>query len=249
MNEPRVIVVVPCYNEGFRLPVDEFRKFLREEDISFIFVDDGSTDNTTARIDSIRASNEDRVCLLRSPVNQGKAEAVRLGINSALEQKADYVGYWDADLATPLDAIPQFLAVFAGNTDLDMVFGSRVKLLGREVRRQAARHYLGRVFATVVSVMLRLPVYDTQCGAKIFAVGPRTIGLTAERFHSRWVFDVEILARYICEIGSPEAAAQHIYEFPLLRWEDVAGSKVKPSDFFTALRDILRIYWRYLRNV
>jgi glycosyltransferase involved in cell wall biosynthesis len=231
------------------LPVDRFLEFLGEHDIGFAFVDDGSTDNTIARIESIRAPNEDRVSLVRSPANQGKAEAVRLGINSALQQDPDFVGFWDADLATPLDAIPQFMAVFAERPDLDMVFGSRVKLLGRQVNRRAARHYLGRVFATVVSVMLRLPIYDTQCGAKIFRVGPRTRGLTAERFRTKWVFDVEMLARYIREVGSPESAAQHIYEFPLPRWEDVAGSKVKPTDFFTALKDVILIYWKYMRNI
>ena len=231
------------------MPVDRFLEFLGEHDIGFAFVDDGSTDNTIARIESIRAPNEDRVSLVRSPANQGKAEAVRLGINSALQQDPDFVGFWDADLATPLDAIPQFMAVFAERPDLDMVFGSRVKLLGRQVNRRAARHYLGRVFATVVSVMLRLPIYDTQCGAKIFRVGPRTRGLTAERFRTKWVFDVEMLARYIREVGSPESAAQHIYEFPLPRWEDVAGSKVKPTDFFTALKDVILIYWKHMRNI
>ena len=158
------------------------------------------------------------------------------------------MGYWDADLATPLGAIPRFMAVLATRPDLDMVFGSRVKLLGRNVERQAVRHYLGRVFATVVSIMLALPIYDTQCGAKIFRIGPNTRGLMAERFSTRWVFDVEILARYILQKGSAKAAAQHIYEYPLETWRDVAGSKVKSTDFLVALRDVWRIYWKYLRG-
>ncbi|HEV1286236.1 MAG TPA: glycosyltransferase, partial [Bryobacteraceae bacterium] len=232
MSEPRVMIVVPCYNEELRLPVDHFRRFLCESDVLFVFVDDGSRDKTLDRLESLREGNKDRVFVLRSPANQGKAEAVRMGFNFsldtlALNQNADYIGYWDADLATPLDAIPQFMEVFAKHPDLDMVFGSRVKLLGRHVHRKTARHYLGRVFATVVSVMLRLPIYDTQCGAKIFRVRPDTRALTAEAFRTRWVFDVELLARYIRQLGSPQLAAQRIYEYPLHAWEDVGGSKVK----------------------
>jgi len=245
----RCMIVVPCYNEGLRLPADQFEQFLDKSQIRFVFVDDGSRDNTIERIESLRVKNGDRVVLLRSPVNRGKAEAVRLGINFALKQDAEYIGYWDADLATPLSAILEFLAIFAERPDLDMVFGSRVKLLGRQVIRRASRHYLGRVFATVASVMLRMPIYDTQCGAKMFRVCPETRALFAEPFRTRWIFDVELLARYIGQLRSPVLASQRIYEFPLHSWEDVGGSKVKGVDFFVAMRDILRIYWKYMRDI
>jgi glycosyltransferase involved in cell wall biosynthesis len=243
------MIVVPCYNEELRLPVDEFQRYLRESQVTFVFVDDGSRDKTFDRLENLRQSRPDRAFVLRSPLNQGKAEAVRRGLNFALDQDADYVGYWDADLATPLDAIAPFMAVFAARPDLDMVFGSRVKLLGRHVQRRTSRHYLGRVFATVVSLMLRLPIYDTQCGAKIFRVRPGTRDIIAEPFRTRWVFDVELLARYIRQQGSPNVAAQRIYEYPLDTWEDVGGSKVRPFDFFVALRDVIRIYWKYIRTI
>jgi hypothetical protein len=193
------------------------------------------------------AGSEGQIRILDKKQNAGKAEAVRSGMLAALETGVACVGFWDADLATPLDAIPEFLEVLGCNSKLQMVFGSRVRLLGRHVHRRAVRHYLGRVFASVVSIALRLPIYDTQCGAKIFRATPELVQVLESPFLSRWVFDVEILARYIAlHQGSTLQLRESIYEFPLARWEDVTGSKVHPGDFFTAFFDILRIYRKYL---
>ncbi len=245
----RAVIVVPCYNEGSRLPVADFRRFLDGPGADLLFVDDGSTDNTVEVLRDICAGRGDRARLLECGRNGGKAEAVRRGMRAALESGARYAGFWDADLATPLDEIAAFLSILETRPEIDMVSGSRVKLLGRKVERHAMRHYLGRVFATAASTVLRMAVYDTQCGAKVFRAVPATAGLFDEPFCSRWVFDVEVFARYIRKVGSPSAAAARIYEFPLMVWRDVAGSKVKPSDFLVAFRDIVRIYWKYMRIV
>jgi hypothetical protein len=105
------------------------------------------------------------------------------------------------------------------------------------------------VFASVVSIALRLPIYDTQCGAKIFRATPEFTQVLREVFLSRWVFDVEILARYIAmNKGNTSYLHDAIYEVPLEKWEDVAGSKVHPGDFLKAFLDILLIYRRYIAN-
>jgi hypothetical protein len=130
-----------------------------------------------------------------------------------------------------------------------MVFGARVRLLGRTVERQTLRHYLGRVFATAASLGLGLGIYDTQCGAKLLRVSPLVQSLFQQPFTTRWLFDVEILARLIqSRRGTDLRPAQEmIYEFPLDEWHDIVGSKVKGRDFAKSFIGLTLIYWKYLR--
>lgn len=246
----RCAIVVPCYNEAHRLRSEKFVEFVHEgHDIDFLFVNDGSSDNTLEVLERLQRVCGPAVNVLDKRVNGGKAEGVRDGMVRAITAgKSAFVGFWDADLATPLSAISSLRQELIDIPQLQMVFGSRVRLLGRHVHRRAVRHYLGRVFATVVSVMLRLPIYDTQCGAKLFRVTPQLEQVLSRPFISRWVFDVEIIARFIAlNHGDTRALHDSIYEYPLERWEDVAGSKVKPGDFLLAFLDTFRIHSKYLR--
>jgi len=245
--------VVPCYNEALRFPVAAFRAHLTASpDETFYFVNDGSTDTTATLLASLVAEFPHRLRLIDNKINQGKAEAVRQGLLLAIAElhphQGGVIGFWDADLATPLDAIAGMKQVLDDHPEIAMVFGARVQLLGRSIVRKRVRHYLGRVFATVVSNLISLPIYDTQCGAKLFRYTPWTHRLFDERFLSRWVFDVEILARYLTIQGNPSPTSPRelgIFEFPLMKWEDIDGSKVKPSDFLKALQQLWTIYNRY----
>ena len=186
-------IVIPCYNEALRLEVSEFVHTLENNaNIDFCFVDDGSADKTLEIINDLRTGREDRVFALQLPSNQGKAEAVRRGILHILEKHAyGVVGYWDADLATPLAELPRLLELFSANDHCVMLSGCRVRRLGAQISRIWYRHYLGRAFATVVSLMLKLPTYDTQCGAKLFR-SPYSASVFEKPFVSSWFFDVEL---------------------------------------------------------
>jgi dolichyl-phosphate beta-glucosyltransferase len=242
-----VIIVIPCYNEAGRLDVEAFAAFASTAThVDFLMVDDGSRDATGAVLQGLATRLPGRITVLSLPDNRGKAEAVRLGILAAIARRPDIVGYFDADLATPLTAIPQLLEVFRDRPSLEMVFGSRVKLMGRTIVRQPHRHYLGRVFATVVSMVLGLAIYDTQCGAKLFRVTPALEEVFAEPFSSRWVFDVEIVARRARARGHPRREMEQLlFEYPLMEWRDVRGSKVRVGDFVRAIEEVARIGVRY----
>jgi len=250
----RIEIVIPCYNEAARLDGDAFVSFLDgsdEEpgaaDVDFLFVNDGSRDDTMARLESLAARAPGRIRVLDLQPNRGKAEAVRAGLRDAFGRGVACAGFWDADLATPLTEIPRFVEAIEARPLCQAVFGARAQLLGRDIRRRQLRHYAGRIFATFASMSLGLPVYDTQCGAKLFRRSPQIEAVFAEPFMSRWIFDVEIVARMVRAFGrtGPGGARDRIYELPLNRWVDVAGSKVGPFDFVRSAVELARITRRY----
>src|SRR5690554_4745151 len=101
--------------------------------------------------------------------NSGKAEAVRSGMNFILtENKFDFVGFIDADLAVPLFEIKHLFEVFDTKENIFLVAGSRVRMTGRIIERSLMRHYISRLFVTYYSNVLMIPNYDTQCGIKLF---------------------------------------------------------------------------------
>src|SRR3954447_12531177 len=214
-GQSEIVVVVPCYNEAKRIELRTFAEFIETHaNVQFIFVDDGSTDDTPLLMERLRQQHSRQVCTLRLGANVGKAEAVRRGMRIALRRRPAMIGYWDADLATPLESILSLADVLRTRANVELVMGSRVALLGREIRRSGGRHFAGRVFATLASLVLGLPVYDTQCGAKLFRVTSTFEGIVSRAFHSRWVFDVEVLARLLQGSRSSPQCGGIIYEYP-----------------------------------
>jgi dolichyl-phosphate beta-glucosyltransferase len=243
-------IIIPCYNEEDRLDVAGFRDFTSSSHhITFLFVNDGSTDGTLRLLETLQAFDPKKFSVLSLQPNQGKGEAIRKGILTALDSRTDYVGFWDADLATPLYAISEFLDLAESRPSLEVIIGARVKLLGRKIERHMARHYIGRVFATAVSTLLGVAVYDTQCGAKLFRASPDIYALFEQPFSSRWIFDVEILGRLIHARRGKQLppADQVIYEIPLTEWRDVPGSKLRFNDFVRAVWELASIYNKYFR--
>lgn len=240
----KTAIIVPCYNEELRLNVREFIVSARTNtNLSYFFVNDGSTDETQEKLNELLRLNPEQFLVFNLKKNYGKAEAVRRGFLEAMESNFSYIGYWDADLSTPLSSVNSFYNTIH-NTDKLIVLGSRVKLLGRKIERKPLRHYLGRLFATCVSLILQLEVYDTQCGAKLFRNSEQLKSVFSTPFTVKWTFDVEILARLTrsAMITSGVSLENLAVEYPLEEWRDVPGSKVKARDFFVAAVELVKIF-------
>ncbi|WP_303849387.1 glycosyltransferase [Apibacter mensalis] len=239
-------VVVPCYNEEFRLPVKEFEKSLAEENnLSFCFVNDGSSDQTLKILNELYQKFPDRVLVVDKKQNAGKAAAIFTGINEAFTWKNfDILGYLDADLATSVEEYSRICSYM--NENIIFVFGSRVRRIGSQIKRKLHRHLIGRIFATLSSTMLDLPVYDTQCGAKAFSqeIAKK---IFADPFISNWSFDIEIFFKFMNIVGK-ENVEKRAKEIPLEAWRDVGDSKVKFSYSLKLPFELLRIKKYYKKK-
>jgi glycosyltransferase involved in cell wall biosynthesis len=240
-----ICIIIPFYNEANRFPVADFLDFFnRNRATAFCLVDDGSKDETALLLKSLQEKDPERILITTLPGNSGKAEAVRAGMISALKNfKSEYYGYFDADLSASLEESLRLCSSLREKPRLEFAFGSRVAVLGVRIERKLYRHLIGRVIATFISGILHLMVYDTQCGAKLFS---RDLALKvfAEPFISRWLFDVEILARIIGIYGRDRIEAVAV-EVPVKQWIDRGRSKVSWTYGFRVFYDLIRIRYHY----
>ncbi|MDO7172752.1 glycosyltransferase [Mariniflexile sp. AS56] len=241
----KLIIIIPCYNEELRLNIDSFIKFGSDhQHINFLFVNDGSTDNTTFVIQQIcdKLKNSSLIVLDK---NKGKAEAIRTAVLSFKNQVSEYdfIGYMDADLSVKLEELSNFIKIINERSEIKFIMGSRVNLLGSDIKRTLKRHYTGRLFATVFSILFKKNIYDTQCGLKLIESSLIT-QLFKDKFISKWLFDIELIIRW--DIIFPEYKNM-IIEHPLKSWHDISGSKLKLTNFIYAPFQLFLI-WKKYRN-
>jgi dolichyl-phosphate beta-glucosyltransferase len=214
--EPRWSVVIPAYDEALRLPaylVEVVAYFDgRDEPYEILVVDDGSRDETAARVLDAQAAHP-ALTLHRLAVNRGKGFAVRAGMRAA---RGDLRLMTDADGATPIGEVKRLEAAIQAGADLAV--GSRA-LPDPSVSRQVRLHrkLSGELFNLLVRSLGVPNIRDTQCGFKLFR------GAAADRLFSElqtdgFGFDVELLL----------LARRHGYKVAevAINWADQPGSKV-----------------------
>jgi len=238
-------IIIPCYNEEKRLNISAFINFIKKEnDFHLCFVNDGSKDKT---IDVLKTIQEDcpfKVSVINMKKNCGKAAAVRAGARY-LHSRGDieFVGFIDADLSTDFEDFNGLLKTLKTNTKLNLVFGSRAKGNSKGIEKDGMRAIFSKIVKLLVFFILRLPIEDTQCGAKVFRAALVPV-LFNKNFFSRWLFDVEMFLRMKKHYGKT-ATLNNIYEQPLKRWIHMEDSKLGIKDSLEIPYRLLSIWYNY----
>ncbi len=238
--DPSVHLVVPCYNESAR--IGGFLPGLCREmeamgAVKVLVVEDGSGAEEAARmtriVEELRPEHPCLQPLLALPANVGKGGAVYAGW-AAADAQAGWLGFVDADGACSAVETARVIRVARGEGDPPRaVFASRIKMLGRQVDRLLKRHWLGRVYATLVSELLHIPVYDSQCGLKLLPA-PAWRSIAPHLAVHGFAFDVELLVALL------DSGCQ-VVEVPI-DWLEIPGGKVRlVRDSWRMGQDVLAI--------
>jgi dolichyl-phosphate beta-glucosyltransferase len=231
-----IILVVPCFNEEKRWEPQYWKQVGGIAGLKLYFVNDGSSDGTSAVIRQYLKDTSH--VLIELPSNLGKAEAIRNGFVQAFTETPLGIGFLDADGAFPvidvLNQVNTFRKKQLAKNPPVAVWSSRVQLAGRSIERKLLRHYLARVIVTLLANRFTFTIYDTQCGLKIFPLSRTLMVCTEEKFHTRWFFDLEIFLKWRLETGSD----MEIWEEPLFGWKDVGGSKLSGMQYWNIVRDL-----------
>ena len=219
-------LVIPAYREARRLPL-----FLRELGrvlssapftTEILIVDDGSPRKEQQELHDQLNIGTFGSCRILEPLllpqNGGKGRAIIEGWRRA--QETAWLAFVDADGGTPAREVLRLfdLAARTGDDPPPCYWGSRVRMLGRRTDRSQLRYLTGRAFANLVSGLIRVPVYDCQCGFKLVpAIHYQRIAPLLRE--PRYCFDVELLLAL-------RHAAAPVLEVPV-DWTDVPGSHVR----------------------
>ena len=233
-------VIIPAYNEGPRITqaLRNVTDYLKSRPFRWeiLVVDDGSRDDTGARVQQMTVS-EPRIRLIHHSSNQGKGGAVRTGLRSA---KGDAVLFCDADGATPIEELERLLPPLQEGAGL--VSGSR-RLQGSQIVVAQAwlRRGMSGGYRWLCKIFVSPGISDVTCGFKLLS--QQAVDLFVPRMKiSGWSFDAEMFT--IARIHRLRTV-----EVPV-RWIDQKKTKVRlVRDAWGSFRELCCIAWNSTQGV
>ena len=164
----KISVIVPCYNEELSLDyfydeIDKISKKMKKLDFEFLFINDGSKDNTLVNIQEL-SKKDKRVVYISFSRNCGKEAAMMAGLEHA---KGDYVTLMDADLQDPPELLEEMYRLIK-EENYDCVATRRVTRKGEPV----IRSFCARQFYKIINQMSDIEMVD---GARDYRLMTRQV--------------------------------------------------------------------------
>lgn len=232
-----ICIVIPFYNESERLgDCSYLEKLEQNKAIDFIYVNDGSSDNTF----SILTNKFPTKKIITYKENKGKGGAVREGLLYAVSNGYNVVGFLDSDGAFSLSDVGRILnsseRMFRDDPDLGMIIGSRASTSENNIKRTIGRSLTSKLVKQVIKWNLRKLTnisYDTQSGFKLMRSSEQLKDFLEKDFQTKWFFDVEIM------IGVGYFG--YIKEISLSTWRDVRKSHIGIGSIKSVYKELLII--------
>lgn len=157
MKTELISIVVPCFNEEESIPLfyaalEKEREFLVNADIEYIFVNDGSNDNTLNVLRSLAKEDKERVKFISFSRNFGKEAGLYAGLQQAT---GDYVAVMDVDLQDPPEMLPEMLQIIR-EEEYDCVGTRRVSRDGEP----PIRSFFARQFYRIINNISETEIVD-----------------------------------------------------------------------------------------
>lgn len=230
---------VPLYNEEKRPNVEEYISSISQvQGLNLVLVNDGSSDDTSTMLERLKGP---QIEIVDFSTNQGKGEALREAMREyLLQNEVEIVGYLDCDGAFPKSAVVAFLRTSTEkiqNENFQVCIASRIMLSGRNVVREAKRHYISRILITLIGFRYSFMPYDSQSGLKIFRVTQALNESLKFPFRTKWLFDIELLSRL-----HRKSSENLIWEEPVMAWADKPGSHLRLRNFANIFKEVVTLY-------
>lgn len=188
---PRIVMVVPTYNEADNLAWIVARLRAAQPDVDLLVVDDESPDGTGVIADDL-AARDSRVHVLHRSAKGGLGGAYLAGFAWALQEGYDVIGEMDADGSHQPEQLGRLIAAIG---EADLVIGSRWVPGGSVVNWPVRRVLLSRGGNRYVRLLLGIGVRDATAGFRLFRRSTlETIGLSQVR-STGYVFQTDLVWR------------------------------------------------------